>query len=142
MTGFFLRGRGFANRMVENIPVLCDFVFVLSLCCDLVVTCFLFRVVLLRSFFILFSVLLAFLTVQRLHSRRDMRVDFDMLHISGCLKSRESQAALVIHQRDSCVMVAVRTRSKNFPDTSGRRSHRNDATAVYVGAGRFDQAKH
>ena len=42
----------------------------------------------LRSFFILFSVLFVFLTLQRLYSGRDMHIDFDMLHIIGCLKKR------------------------------------------------------
>ena len=43
-------------------------------------------------FIILFTVLLVFLIVQRLYSRRDMRIDFDMLHITGCLKSWASWA--------------------------------------------------
>ena len=35
----------------------------------------------------MFSVLLLFLIAQRLYSGRDMRIDFEMLHITGCLKS-------------------------------------------------------
>ena len=34
-----------------------------------------------------FSVLFVFLTLHRLYSGHDMRIDFDMLHITGCLKS-------------------------------------------------------
>ena len=30
-----------------------------------------------------------------------MRIDFDMLHITGCLKSCESQAKIVNHRKDS-----------------------------------------
>ena len=34
-----------------------------------------------------FSVFFVFLTLHRLYSGHDMRIDFDMLHITGCLKS-------------------------------------------------------
>ena len=33
------------------------------------------------------AVLSVFLTLHRLYSGRDTRIDFDMLHITGCLKS-------------------------------------------------------
>ena len=73
---------------------------------------------LVRSFFILFSVLLVFLSLQRLYSRRNMRIDFDN-HGSG--------ADLVCELNE---LNRLEGNSSPTPlDDDGGCSHQNDGTA-------------
>ena len=74
-----------------------------------------------------FSVSLVFLTVQRWCSRRDMRTDCDMLHITGCLESRKSLAKKSFTAENHLSSSAV-GRLLNGSSAEGRKSGRLGGT--------------
>ena len=86
--------------------------------------------------------------MQRLYSKRDMRIDFHMLHITGVSShdnfKRNCQSSQRFSNRGSgadsvCELNELnRLEGTSFPtplNDDGGRSRQNDATAIYVGAG-------